>query len=192
MTPDDLTDEAALVAAVQRGDATAFDRLVRRHLPRAQGVALRILRHRQDAEDLVHDAFLRALDRIDQCGPGRPFAPWFFRLLTTQALNARRNRARRATDEVPDDVAGSAPGADDAVVARDTATRVRAALAQLPERQRAAVELVELEGFTSADAAAVLGIPAGTIRWHLHEARRALRALLADLAPTPQGEGGPA
>ncbi len=188
-------DEAALVAAVQQGDAAAYDVLVRRHLPRAYAVAHRVLRHREDAEDLVHDAFLRALDRIDQCTEGRPFAPWFFRLLMTQALNARRNRARRRTDDLPDELAEVRDGRpvtpDRVAEGEEVAREVHAAVADLPEPQRLAVTLVELEGFTSAEAAEILDMPAGTIRWHLHRARHTLRATLRAFAPSGEGPDVP-
>jgi RNA polymerase sigma-70 factor (ECF subfamily) len=177
-------DEAALVAAVKRGEAAAYDVLVRLHLPRAYAVAQRVLRHREDAEDLVHDAFLRALDRIDQCEAGRPFGPWFFKLLMTQALNARRNRSRRQTDEMPDEVDGGRDGPDRLAEQSDTQARVADALQALPEKQRLVVTLTELEGFTSAEAAAMLEMPAGTVRWHLHQARQALRTALHMLDPS--------
>src|SRR5215204_202047 len=74
---DSAHDDVALATRVLDGDATAFDELVRRHMRRAYAVAYRVLRHPQDAEDLVQDAFLLALRKIDTLERGRPFAPWF-------------------------------------------------------------------------------------------------------------------
>jgi RNA polymerase sigma-70 factor (ECF subfamily) len=78
-------------------------------------------------------------------------------------------------------VASGAPGpAADAEQAGLQAT-VAAALARLPERQRMVVQLFELDGFSGAEIATMLGISPGTVRWYLHEARQALRGMLAHL-----------
>jgi RNA polymerase sigma-70 factor, ECF subfamily len=87
-------DESALVARVQRGETAAYATLVERHLPRALRVAWRVLRHREEAEDAVQDAFLRALERIEQYDPSRPFSPWFFRIVVTTAINRQRSSPR--------------------------------------------------------------------------------------------------
>lgn len=177
----DGIDEARLIEAVRRGDAAAFDGLVRRYMRRAYAVAFRLLEHREDAEDLVQDAFLTALEKIDTFHPGRPFGPWFFRILVNRGRNFRASRARRATLPLPAETA-----AQTASPARDTEraelrTLIAAALEQLPERQRLIVELFELEGFSGAEIAAMLDMPPGTVRWNLHQARGTLRKILAPL-----------
>jgi RNA polymerase sigma-70 factor (ECF subfamily) len=171
-------EESALVLRVQQGDIDAFDVLVRRYMEGAYRVAYRVLQHRQDAEDLVQDSFLRALERIDQCAPGRPFGPWFFRIVMTQGLNARRQRKRRETAALPEDIhaAGLTPDAE--VERAGEQARLRAAIARLPKQQQLIVQLSELEGFTSQEIAGMLDVAPGTVRWHLHEARAALRAAL--------------
>ena len=183
---DSSADEPGLVVQVQQGDSEAYAVLVRRHLPRAQRIAWRMLRHREDAEDAVQDAFLRALERIDQCDPGRPFGPWFFRIVATTAINRHRSAKRRETEELSDtDVSDAVSPVDVAVhgVLRD---EVDAALRTLPPIQRQLIELVTFEEFTPTEAAGVLEIPAGTARWHLHEARKALRTQLQSWL----GDGG--
>jgi RNA polymerase sigma-70 factor (ECF subfamily) len=183
---DSFDDEPGLVVQVQQGDSEAYAVLVRRHLPRAQRIAWRMLRHREDAEDAVQDAFLRALERIDQCDPGRPFGPWFHRIVATTAINRHRSAKRRETEELSEtDVSDVASPAEMAVhgALRD---EVDAALRTLPPTQRQLIELVTFEEFTPTEAAGVLGIPAGTARWHLHEARKALRTQLQSWL----GDGG--
>src|SRR5690606_8528962 len=96
--------DAQLAFRVQRGDADAFDVLVTRHMRRAFGVAMRLLGQAEDAEDLVQDAFVAALQKIDTFDPARDFAPWFYRILVNRCLNARKARARRTTVELPGDV----------------------------------------------------------------------------------------
>ena len=177
------SDEPALVARIKDGKDGAFDILVKRYLRRAHAVAFRMLRHEEDAEDVVQDAFLRALDRIDQCAPGRAFGPWFFRILITQALNSRRSQKVRATDELSDDVHGGDDAPDTDAERSEIRARFGTALAALPEKQRMVVELSELEGFSSGEIAEMLDMPAGTVRWHLHQARSQLRQALASLRP---------
>jgi len=171
-------DEGLLVDRVKRGDAAAYDELVRRYLRRAFAVAYRVLRQREDAEDVIQEAFAGALEHIDSFESGRPFGPWLFRIVINRALNARRSRSLRAAESLSEDLPDSArsPARDlEQTEARD---RLRRALESLPERQRIIVSLFELEGFPSAEIGAMLGLSDGTVRWHLHQARAALRAAL--------------
>jgi RNA polymerase sigma-70 factor (ECF subfamily) len=182
----DPEDEGALIERVRRGDTAAFDALVRRHLRRAYAVAYRLLGHREDAEDLVQEAFMTALDHIDRFEPGRPFGPWFFRVLTNRALNFRKARAVRRTEPAQDaaDDGRSSPYLD--AVRAEVRDRFGAALAALPERQRLIVQLVDVNGMQAAEVASMLELSAGTVRWYLHEARATLRTALASL----RGGGG--
>lgn len=178
--PDVL--EAAAIARVQQGDTAAFDLLVRRYMRPAFAVAYRVLGHREDAEDVVQEAFLAALAAIRTFDTSRRFGPWLYRIVVTRGLNFRKARSRRATEAIEHaGVASSAPGpAADAERAGLQAT-VAAALNRLPERHRMIVQLFELDGFSGAEIAAMLGLSPGTVRWYLHEARHALRDMLAHL-----------
>src|SRR5437762_1652960 len=95
---DAADDDHALVDRVRRGDATAYDTLVRRHIRRATIIARRLLGNVEDAEDLVQEAFVRALNRISSFDNSRAFAPWFFRLLINAGINARKARALRVAE----------------------------------------------------------------------------------------------
>lgn len=173
-----IPSDSDLAEQVRRGDAAAFDILVARHMRRAFSIAYRLLGHREDAEDLVQDAFLAALQRIDTFQSGRSFGPWLARIVVNRGLNARKARTLRQTEAIPDDVPALSTLPDRAAEQAEIRARCRAALNALPEQQRVITELFELEGFTSAEIAEVLEIPAGTVRWQLHEARRALRGAL--------------
>lgn len=176
------TDEQQLVARVRAGDVDAYDTLVRRYTERALAVARRLLGNPIDAEDLVQDAFLRALDRISTFDPDRQrFAPWFFRLLINTGLNARRARAVRATEPEPLDARSHDATPDELLERREIRDRFAAAVAKLPPRQQTIVTLYEVDGLSAAEIAQSLDIAPETVRWHLHEARRALRAALAPL-----------
>ena len=131
------SDESALVRAVQAGELSAFDQLVRAYMRRAFAVAFRVLGHREDAEDLVQDVFLVALEQIHTFDASRPFGPWFFRILVNRGLNARKSRARRRTEAIPPDAAtGSQHSAIAALERGEIRTRFEAALKALPERQQ--------------------------------------------------------
>jgi len=171
--------EAELVERVRRGDGRAFDTLVTGYMRRAFSVAFRLLGQKEDAEDLVQDTFIVVLQRIDTFQPGRPFAPWFFRILVNRGLNARKARALRTVDPIPESISSSAPSPEHEAERAELRDRLRAAMARLPERQRLVVDLYELEGFSGAEIAEILEISDGTVRWHLHEARKALRDALA-------------
>lgn len=181
------SDERSLIEGIQRGDRDAFGILVQRHIRRAFAVAYRVLDNREDAEDLVQDAFVVALDRIDTFDVERPFAPWFLRIVTNRALNARKSRALRETHVFSEDIAACAPSPQRVTEQAEARERLHRAMARLSERQRLVVQLFELDGFATPEIAAMLEIAEGTVRWTLHEARKALRAALA--SPDRRGTG---
>ena len=176
-------DERELVIRVQHGDREAFDELARRHARRAFAIAYRILRHTQDAEDLVQDAFIAALDGIGTFDPTRPFAPWFFKIVVNRALNAVSARSTRERHVTVTPLWSS----EAAVVEFDPAERseirqrFQEALSALPQQQRLIVEMSDIDGRSSTEIGEMLDLPRGTVRWHLHQARKTLRVALAGL-----------
>lgn len=173
-------EEAAAIVRVQQGETEQFELLVRRYMRGAFAVAFRLLGHRQDAEDVVQEALLAALANIRTFDTARRFGPWLYRIVVTRGLNFRKSRARRQTESLDrDQFASREPGPVAGAERAALKEAVQAALARLPERQRMVVQLFELDGFSGAEIGAMLGIPAGTVRWHLHEARRSLREMLA-------------
>lgn len=179
---DRRADEPAIVAEVQAGDERAFGVLVERYLDSAFATALVLLRNAHDAEDAVQNAFIRALQRIDQLKAGSPFGPWFYRVLRSTCLNLRRRESLRAHEEIPGSAAGRTdPGRE--LEARLLRSRVLEALRELPEMQRMAVMLYDLEGYTHQEVAEILGIAVGTSRAHVHHARRSLRRIIGPEEP---------
>lgn len=172
-------DEPALVRAVQQGDTGAFGVLVERYLDRAHAVALGILRDGREAEDAVQDAFLRALEHIDQLEAGSPFGPWFYRVLRSTALNRRRREKLRRHGPLPADAAGGS-NPETETIRRLERRDVLDALEELSEMRRTAVTLYDLEGYSHREIAGILDIAVGTSRAHVHHGRKALRKLLTD------------
>jgi RNA polymerase sigma-70 factor (ECF subfamily) len=177
-------DEAEIVRRVQRGDRAAFDTLARRYSQRAFEIAYRVLGHRQDAEDLVQEAFMAALDGIQTFDATRPFGPWFARIVFNRGLNARRSRSARESHlrvaELQDDDAQS-DAANVVVEQSEIMQAFTKALGMLPEQQRLIVQLSDVEGRTSSEIGTLLDMPDGTVRWHLHQARKVLRRELEPL-----------
>jgi len=179
----DIDEERLLVQRTRSGDLTAFDQLVRRYLPRAFMAAWRLLKNKEDAEDLVQDAFVRALQHIHQYDVSRPFGPWFFRLLTNTGLNSLERRTVRTMEPEEENLPSGAVDPDVAAEQREIRDRFSTALATLPPRQRVIVGLYDVDGVSTAEIAQRLGIGPETVRWHLFQARRTLRRALAPLRP---------
>jgi RNA polymerase sigma-70 factor (ECF subfamily) len=159
------------------------ERFLRATLPQldmVHNLARRLMRSRQDAEDLVQETYLNALRGWRRREPD-DIGPW----LATICLNAARStfRARTARPaEVLDGEAGldRVSGSDTADEAMDrlAADAVHDALLRLPETQRVAITLTDLCGFTAAEAAAILGVPRGTVLSRMHRGHKALAALV--------------
>jgi RNA polymerase sigma-70 factor (ECF subfamily) len=182
-----LLDERELVRRAQAGEAAAFDLLVRHHIARALRVARRVTSSLQDAEDVVQEAFLSAWTALASFDPSRPFAPWLLRIVVNGALSLRRLHRRHQQEPLTD--LEASPLASPALEAEraDVRARLALAVARLPERQRLIIQLFEVDGFSSGEIGEMLGVAEGTVRWHVHAARQALRATLA---PLRNEEGG--
>lgn len=173
-----MVDDAELVERVRRGDREAFGGLVQRYQRRAFAVAWRFLRQREDAEDVVQESFLAALDKLDSFDATRPFGPWFLRIVANRSMS-QLDRARvRATDPLHEEIAPASGGVEADFDRGETAALVRDALAELSERQRLVMQWHELDGLATAEIAEALGITESTVRWTVHAGRKALRERL--------------
>lgn len=171
----DRSDEE-LAAAAQRGDAGAFDALVQRYLRPAMALAWQYTRDLSDAEDVVQDAFHRAVRALPDYDAARPFSPWFWSIVRNVARSAIARDTRRAA-LAPFTLLEQEPGsprAHDPVIAAD----LDRAIEELAPMQQAVLRLCDIEGFTSVEAGGMLGINEGTVRSHLHRARYSLRAVI--------------
>lgn len=173
--------DAALVARARGGDAASFETLVRRHLRAAFAVALAQLGEEADAQDAAQDAFVTALQRLDECRRPDQFGAWLLAIVRNRARDRRRWRTVR--DTLPLDTASEAAGTADPhrdAERSELRTDLLAALKTLPETQREVVLLFDLEGWSHREIATRLGITEGSARVQLHNARRALRGLLTE------------
>jgi RNA polymerase sigma-70 factor (ECF subfamily) len=123
---------------------------------------------------------VRAFDRLDRFRGDSALATWLTRIAVTVSLNAIRRRRRRGDRELGLDEAVALRAAEPAGVEVDLRERIARAIASLPEIYRATVVLHDVEGYTHAEIASLLGVPEGTCKTRLFVARRKLREMLAD------------
>jgi len=175
-----IAGEADLVARTLAGERAAFGELVERYAPQARRVARAVLGDPDEADDAAQDGFLSALVKLGQYDARRPFGPWLMRIVANAATDRRRRRQVRRVEPLDPGLVGGGPRPDSEAVRSELGERLRAALAELPPRRRTAVVLFDVEGYSHAEIAGMLGIPEGTVRSEVFHARRRLRALLAD------------
>ena len=179
-----LSDEA-LVALVARGDEDALAELYDRVGRVAYGLALRVLRDERHAEDAVQEAFLQVWRSAATFRAERAKAStWILTLVHRRAVDLVRREERRQADPLTDDsAAGVAPEeTEEAAWLRFERERVQAALKQLPDVQREALELAYYGGFSQSELAERLGVPLGTIKSRMFAGLARLRELLDDSA----------
>jgi RNA polymerase sigma-70 factor (ECF subfamily) len=176
---DTCYDESSAIAALTSGDTGALAALVVLHQSHALRIAYGITRDRDVAEDVVADAFIRALQRIHHYDRTRPFRPWFHRIVVNRALDAladndRRGGGRLSTSPLPDE-ADPLPLPETLAIRREVAATVSAAVDALPPPQRAVVVLRYYLDLDERSIAETLGCPVGTVKWRLFAARHRLR-----------------
>ncbi|HTL23927.1 MAG TPA: RNA polymerase sigma factor SigM [Mycobacteriales bacterium] len=198
MTPEEQdARDRDLVRAHLDGDPRAFDTLVRLHQQRMWAVALRTLRDPEEAADAVQDACLSAFRSAASYRGEARVTTWLHRIVVNACLDRARRRAVRPTVPLPEQ-----PPADprDQLAERETGLEVEQALATLPDDQRLALVLVELEGLSVAEAAQLLKVPEGTVKSRCFRGRARLALQLGHLRNpdgpepvppvTPTAEGG--
>ena len=173
-----MEPDAALAVRAAAGDREAFGALVERHQAAVRRLTRAVTGDAHDADDAAQDAFLSALDRIETYDASRPFGPWLMRIATNASIDLVRRRAVRRTDALDERAASRVPSPASDAEAAEIRAKLEAALTQLPERQRVAVTLFDVEGFSHAEISAVLEVPEGTVRSDVFHARRTLRVAL--------------
>ena len=140
-----------------------------------------------DADDAAQDTFLSALDRIETYDRSRPFVPWLMRIAQNAAIDLLRRRAVRQTATLDEQTAAGGRSPLHDAERSELRQRLTEALRALPERQRVAVTLFDLEGWAHAEIAVTLGVPEGTVRSDVFHARRKLREALGRFDPAQEG-----
>lgn len=178
--------DGELVRRARGGDEAAFGRLVERYQRPAYAVALSVTGRHEDAEDAAQEAFLVALDRLEECRSPERFGGWLMTIVRNRAKNLVRREALRETDEVPPGARSKIPTPDRVAETAELRALLREALMGLPQMQRQIVLLHDLEGWKHREIADRLDLPCGTVRSHLHFARKALRSALRRMPGAPE------
>ncbi|GAB6899995.1 RNA polymerase sigma factor SigM [Kineosporia succinea] len=200
MSDDGEVDDRRLIAAHLTGDPDAFSMIVRRHADRLWAVALRTTGDPEEAADAVQDAMVSALRYADNYRGDAAVSTWLHRIVVNASLDRLRRRAARPSVPLGERDVVASFDEHGATVAR---LDVRAALGKLPEAQRVALVLVDLEDIPVADVAQMLGVAEGTVKSRCSRARVALAQLLRggsapaapaqshDRRPAPAGTASP-
>jgi RNA polymerase sigma-70 factor (ECF subfamily) len=167
--------ERDVILGAQAGDERMYRELVSRYLRPALAVAWEFTDTLDDAEDLVQEAFRRAVDALHRFDAERPFAPWFFTILRNVARNTAGERARRLYAALDESTPDEGPTPEAIVEYLELQARVDLQLESLPDMQRACFRLCVLEGLSSSEVAAALGVSDPTVRTHVYRARQAMR-----------------
>lgn len=174
-------DDRTLLAAHLAGDPEAFGELVRRHRDRLWAVALRTLGDPEDAADAVQNALISAYRGAASYRGDAAVTTWLHRIVVNACLDLVRRKKVREADPLPEDESRQPADPTDAIGALDTAMVVEQALATLPPEQRAALVLVDVQGYSVEDAAQVLDCPVGTVKSRCSRGRAKLLPLLEHL-----------
>lgn len=179
---DAARDEAALLARAVEGDRAAAGMLVDRLGPKLMAFALRMTGgDRAEAEEIVQEAFLRLWRKAPDWDPGGAarLSTWLGRVAANLAVDRHRRRARSAPLEEGAEIADPSPGVEAALIAADRRAALRAALDALPDRQRQAVVLRHVEGYSNPDIAATMGTGVEAVESLVARGKRRLALLLA-------------
>jgi len=179
-------DEAGLIRDAQKGDVTAYNRLVLHFQEQVYNVAYRIMGEPQSAEDAAQEAFISAYKALNSFRGGN-FKAWLLRIVTNACYDELRRRKRRpqsSLDEMTDDNESLAflrspdEGPEGAQQRMELVRAVEDCLQSLPDDQRVTAVLCDIEGYDYNEIAGITSVSLGTVKSRMNRARRKLRDCL--------------
>lgn len=179
------SQERALIEAAAGGDPAAFEKLMRMHEGKMYAVALRMCASREDAQDCMQEAMIRAYRAIENFRFQSSFSTWIYRITMNTCLDElRRRKVRQATslDALLD--AGWAPSGGESpeghAMEQDRKRALEQAIRTLPEDMRAAIVLRDIQGYSYDEIADILSVNVGTIKSRISRGREKLREILSE------------
>lgn len=192
----DSMDDHELLRLHVTGNPDTFGILVKRHRDRMWAVAIRTLGEPEEAADALQDAFISAFRRADSFRGDAKVTTWLHRIVVNACLDRIRRRQVRQADPLPEDEDRAAelagPVQEDAAEVRERRLDVLSALKQINVDQRSALVLVDMEGYSIEEAAAILGCAPGTVKSRCARGRARLLPLLRQWQTTRGGSDVPA
>jgi RNA polymerase sigma-70 factor (ECF subfamily) len=172
--------DAELVARARQGDEAAFEQLVLRHQRYAFNLAYRVLGDYAEAEDVTQEAFVRVWRGLSGFRGQARFTTWLYRIVHNLCLNRLPGLRRELlqTEPLEEMLANPDPSPADLFDVRERLAFLHAQLDRLPEKYRLVLTLRYLQHLSYAEVAAALDVPMGTVKTHIHRARRLLRERL--------------
>jgi RNA polymerase sigma-70 factor (ECF subfamily) len=174
-----MTD-AAIVARIMSGDVDAYSLLVARYRPRLSRYALRMLGNREDAQEALQDAFIRAYRAIGRCDDPERFGSWLFSILVNRCRTTGARSTRRARTFVSDEVATRSAAESHPAEQAAWREEIERALAQLDSDQREAFLLKHVEGLSYEEMAEITGAGVSALKMRVKRACDRLRGLLQE------------
>jgi len=167
------------IEKARAGDAAAFERIMRLHERMVLRTAQRLLMNTEDAKDAAQEVFLKMHKNLGRFREDQYLAPWLYRMTVNVCLDSKRRAKACVPMEQAAEPRDSARGPEEALSATQERDLIKAALRQLPERERAAIVLRDLEGCSTAETAGILGSSEGTVRSQISTARVKIRKFVA-------------
>jgi RNA polymerase sigma-70 factor (ECF subfamily) len=181
--------DGELVAAALTGQSRAFGALVTRYMRPGYLVAFSVTGNPEDAEDVAQEAFLVALERLEDCRDPDRFGGWFLTIVRNRARNLLRRESLRRGEELSPEISPGRGGPAEDYKQLEIRERLEKGLEGLSEIRKEVLLLHDLEGWKHREIGERLGIPDGTVRSHLHFARKHLRVRLGPFyGSPPEGE----
>jgi RNA polymerase sigma-70 factor (ECF subfamily) len=161
-------DEGVLVAACQRGEREAFDKIVERHQRSVYRLCFRFVNNHEDADDLVQEVFIKAFRGIRRFRCDSSLSTWLYRIAVNACLSFRASK-RPPTEELKEDVGVTAPDVLTRIERNERSRRIQEAMKRLPNKQRTTLVLKMFHELKHEDVARIMGTTIGTAKAnHFH------------------------
>jgi len=174
-----VRDDAQLITETLAGDTEAFGQLVHKYQSRLFNTLLHVNRNREEAEDVLQEAFVQAFVKLDSFQGNSAFYTWLYRIAFNLSISRKRKKRPEASVDQQREVSGNEPIdvgelPADRLLREERADQLHQAMAALHDQHRAVLTLREMEGFCYETIGEILDLPSGTVRSRLHRARMQL------------------